>query len=139
MRKIFQLALLLFSVSAAALESPWLYGFQMTNLPVKMPASGTSNTVSSYALRPNRPAGIFISCVGTNNATNTLTLVFRGSIDNVASNSFPLITLTPSVLGTNWLRFYTNITLTVPFIHMTALTNGATGVTNLTVTLISER
>jgi hypothetical protein len=140
MRKIFCLALALFTTQVFALESPWLQSRIMTNLPAKMPASGTSNTVSSAHIRPGRATGIFVSCVGTNNATNAMTLVFRGSIDNVVSNSFPLFTLAPSIIGTNRTTYYTNLTLqALPFIHLTAITNGATGVAGLTVTIVTDK
>lgn len=126
--------LLVASVSCWSAESDWVRNTRATNLPSFLAASATSNATHFLQLRPDRSAGLFVTGIGTNNATNNLTIGVRGSIDGVFTNSFPLFSLIASVTGTNQFRHWTNLSLgTLPFIHLGPLTNGATGVSNLTV------
>jgi hypothetical protein len=138
--RIFALAALVgFTVCASADESPWVRNYQMTNLPRSLPANASSNFTTSLAIRPNRPTGIYIAAVGTTNITNSLIWTFRGSVDNT-TNTFPLFTLTSTVTGTTKFHTWTNVLLqNLPFLHLSACANGATGVTNLTVNLEVEK
>lgn len=134
------LLILALALPAGAIDNPWVYPRTATNVPVFLSASANSNANSSVHIRPNRPTGIYISGVGTNNATNNLVIGVQGSIDNVSSNRFPLFSITIPVTGTNWFRFWTNVSLqNLPFLHYATYTNGSTGVTNLTITTLIER
>lgn len=134
---LFVIALFSLTLSAFSGESPWVRNTLLTNLPSVLPANATSNLTHNLPLRPDRAFGIQVAGLGTSNATNNLSVGVRGSIDGVYSNSFPIITLTISVTGTNRFIAYTNMSLgSVPYIHLGPMTNGATGVTNLTTYLM---
>lgn len=127
--------LLVFGSIAQAGESDWVRNTQMTNIPSFLEANASTSASQTIYLRPDRSTGIHLSCVGTNNATNNLLLALRGSIDGVFSNSVQLMVLTIPVAGTNrntvW---WTNLSFgTLPWLHVGPVTNGATGVSNLTV------
>lgn len=128
------IGLLLFGRVALAGESDWVRNTRATNLPPFLAASATSNATHFITLRPDKSVGIFMTGIGTNNATNNITIGARGSIDGVYTNSFPLFSIVTPVTGTNQFRFWTNLSFgTLPYLHLGPVTNGATGVTNLTV------
>jgi len=126
-------------LQAFAAESPWVRVDRLS-VSTSIPSGASSNFSSAViAIRPNKVTGIHISGIGTSNATNGLSFFVRGSIDGVQTNAFTLLTLTPSVTGTNWFQYYTNLNLgNVPFLHVANATNGATGVTNLTLKVLIE-
>jgi len=135
MKKILALAVgVLLGVQSWSAESDWVRNTRATNLPPFLAASATSNATHFLHIRPDRSTGIYITGIGTNNATNNLTVGVRGSIDGVYTNSFPLFSIVTPITGTNRFLFWTNLSLgALPYIHLGPLTNGATGVTNLTV------
>lgn len=115
-------------------ESDWVRNTLATNLPSFLSANATSNANHFITLRPDRSVGIYMTGIGTNNATNNITIGVRGSIDRVFTNSFPLFSIVTPVIGTNRFRFWTNLSFgALPYLHLGPITNGATGVTNLTV------
>ena len=134
MRSIAALFWLLISASVFGAESDWVRNTRATNIPPFLSASTTSNATHFIFLRPDRSVGIYMTGVGTNSATNNITIGVRGSIDGVYTNSFPLFSIVTPVTGVNQFSFWTNLSLgTLPYLHLGPITNGATGVTNLTV------
>lgn len=137
MKTILLLALLALAViPVSAGESDWVRNTRITNYPSFLAANASTSASQAIYIRPDRSTGIFVSGVGTNNATNSLQIALRGSIDGVYSNSVQLMVLSVPITGTNRMAWWTNLSLgTLPWLHAAPLTNGATGVTNLTVNI----
>lgn len=136
----------LFSISARADQNPLFKYKTITGHPVAVAAATTTNIAlgksQTVALRPNQPTLIKASWTGTAaSSTNAVTLTFIGVIDSDSADSTGItaVTMANNGSGTGTVYFQTNINLgSLPFLRFDQIQTGtATGITNLTVTVVT--
>ena len=136
----------LFALGARADTNPYHYNKPLSGYPTAVAAGTTTNfsagRYGTAALKPDKTTLIKVSWKGTAAAsTNAVTLTFIGVTDNDAADSTGVtaVTFANNGNGTNTVYYQTNVTTAMlPFLRLDQIvTASVTGITNLTVTVVT--
>lgn len=119
----------------------------LSGFPTAIAAATTTNFSSGASgqvqLWPDSATYIKVAFQGTGaSSTNSVTLKFIGLIDKNAADSTGItkVTIVATGLGTNWAYADTNVSLgALPYLRLDEVVTGAaTGITNLSVTVVTK-
>lgn len=136
----------LLAFTAKADTSPWHQYKALSGFPTAVAAATTTNVALGRAgtvqLKPDKTTLIKVSFKGTAaSSTNAVTLTFIGVTDNDAADATGItaVTFANNGNGTNTVYYQTNVTTgALPFLRLDQIQTGAaTGITNLTVTVVT--